>query len=392
MVVVGGGPTTSTTATQPPNTGMGYRQCLLVSTAALLTETGFDLATKSALETLAELIQSFIVELGRSSRAFTELACRTEPLGADVLLALTEMGYPAGYNLVLGLKEYALRTNRKSVGNPQVASMPKPPAMLHTGDRKKKATAGLTGGGVHVVPDHFPEFPDSHSYIRTPTHKQPSHDEYASVREKAASQKRDVERALTRFIAKTCGKTHSLFNTNDTNLFPLISCDQTARLTASMAGPIGPDGPHPDSSADLGSYTIPAYINALVFRDQIFEEDERDFLPRKRRNEDEEEMDNEIQLEKKKKQKKKHKKKKKDDEEKESESDDNAAEEDQAEIDRKLEEARREEQKRKEEERRERERNAAKEIDNPFLKPVRMPRCGLGGLTSLMATPMKKEK
>jgi hypothetical protein len=32
-----------------------------------------------------------------------------------------------------------------------------------------------------------------------------------------------VERALTRFIAKT-GKIHNLFNTEDTNLFPLISC------------------------------------------------------------------------------------------------------------------------------------------------------------------------
>jgi transcription initiation factor TFIID subunit 8 len=34
--------------------------------------------------------------------------------------------------------------------------------------------------------------------------------EYQLVREKAASQKRDVERALTRFIAKT-GETESLF-------------------------------------------------------------------------------------------------------------------------------------------------------------------------------------
>ena len=97
VVVVSGG---STSTTQQPSHGSGYRQCLLVSTAALLTESGFDSSSKIALETLAELLQSFIVELGRSSRAFTELACRTEPLGADVLLALTEMGYPDGYNLV----------------------------------------------------------------------------------------------------------------------------------------------------------------------------------------------------------------------------------------------------------------------------------------------------
>ena len=87
---------------------------------------------------------------------------------------------------------------------------------------------------------------DSHTYVRTPTHKQPVTD-YVGVREKASSQKRDVERALTRFIAKT-GKTHSLFKTDDTNLFPLISCDR-----------LMPDQP-----------ALPAYLNALLFKDQVY--------------------------------------------------------------------------------------------------------------------------
>ena len=82
--------------------------------------------------------------------------------------------------------------------------------------------------------------------MRTPTHKQPVTD-YVGVREKASSQKRDVERALTRFIAKT-GKTHSLFRTDDTNLFPLISCDR-----------LMPDQP-----------ALPAYLNALLFKDQVY--------------------------------------------------------------------------------------------------------------------------
>lgn len=69
------------------------------------------------------------------------------------------------------------------------------------------------------------ELPDSHAYVRTPTHKQPVTD-YEGVREKAAGQKRDVERALTRFVAKT-GRTHSLFAGGATaNAFPLISCDR----------------------------------------------------------------------------------------------------------------------------------------------------------------------
>ena len=96
-------------------------------------------------------------------------------------------------------------------------------------------------------------------HIRTPTHRQPVTD-YESVREKAASQKRDVERALTRFIAKT-GKIHNLFKTDDSNLFPLISCER-----------------------DEEGVKLPAYLDALLFKDQVFEEDEREYLPKKRKS------------------------------------------------------------------------------------------------------------
>ena len=228
-----------------------YRQCLKVALGTVLMESGFDSAQPLALESLTEMLQAFLFELGRSVRAFTELACRQMPLPADILLALTEMGASTD-----GLQQYAFRAGRKALSNPATAVPAKQTSILHTGDRKKHKAGG-------IVPENFTEFPDSHSYIRTPTHKQPVTD-YESVREKAASQKRDVERALTRFIAKT-GKTHSLFNTDDTNLFPLISCDRTM-----------PDQPQ-----------LPAYINALLFRDQIFEEDEREFLPKKKKSAEE---------------------------------------------------------------------------------------------------------
>ena len=136
---------------------------------------------------------------------------------------------------------------------------------------------------------------------RTPTHRQPEQD-YESVREKAATQKRDVERALTRFMAKTCGRTHSLFNTDDTNLYPLISCDPRAtRATAnSMAqatqmfhgggappAPGGPDGVDGGGGNADGVIPLPAYVTALMFRDQLFEEDESEYLPKKKAEEEE---------------------------------------------------------------------------------------------------------
>ena len=48
------------------------------------------------------------------------MACRSEPLHADVLLALLEMGQTTA-----GLREYAFRFGRRSLGNPGVAQPPK---------------------------------------------------------------------------------------------------------------------------------------------------------------------------------------------------------------------------------------------------------------------------
>ena len=173
------------------------------------------------------------------------------------MLALSEMGMPP-----VGLREYSLRTGRKTVGAPAPGNAPKQPSILHTGDKKKLPK-------YFGIQEGLPDLPDSHSFIRTPTHKLPQAD-YESVREKAAGQKRDVERALTRFIAKTGGKSHYLFTKEDTNLFPLISCvDKTVHAEFNTNLSI---------SADTGeSIHVPAYANALIFRDQIFEEDEREY-------------------------------------------------------------------------------------------------------------------
>ncbi len=250
-------PTSSTSAVAPAATPAAavdpsgitdhnFRRCLNMAVGTLLAEVGFESSSPGALETLTEALQSFLCELGRSCRAFTELACRNRPLPADILLALTEMGFRPE-----GLGQYAIRPSRRCLGNPGAAQPPKAASILHTGDRKRHRPGG-------VVPENFVELPDSHSYVRTPTHKQPVTD-YESVRERAASQKRDVERALTRFVAKT-GATHSLFDDADANLFPLISCDRVA-----------PDQP-----------ILPAYVSALLFKDQLFEEDEREFAPKKK--------------------------------------------------------------------------------------------------------------
>ncbi|GAB6022031.1 transcription initiation factor TFIID subunit 8 [Chamberlinius hualienensis] len=183
------------------------RRTLYTSVAAICTEVGFHSADKVALETLTEMLQSLLNEIGRSSRAFAELACRTEPLVGDVVMSLVDAGLP-----VEGLIAYSRRHNAAHLPAPGPMLPPHLPRILQAGQKRKHPS--------HIL-EHFPSFPDPHAYIRTPTHKQPV-TEYPTIREKAASQKRDIERALTRFVAKTC-ESQTLFY-DDQFLFPLIPC------------------------------------------------------------------------------------------------------------------------------------------------------------------------
>ncbi|KAG5311992.1 TAF8 factor, partial [Acromyrmex insinuator] len=205
------------------------RKILSQVISSILVECGYDTCEKQVLETLTEMLQSFIVEIGASGRNYCELSGRTEPLIADVILALINMGIKLD-----NIETYAKRQSRTVLPTLQQQTQAKQLNILQ---------AGVKQGHPSHIPNYLPSFPDPHAYIRTPTHKQPV-TEYEAIREKVATQKRDIERALTRFIAKT-GETHSLFLTEDNSMFPLISCKPQ----------------------------FPSYISALLPQDQIFEPD-----------------------------------------------------------------------------------------------------------------------
>ncbi|XP_061590666.1 transcription initiation factor TFIID subunit 8 [Cololabis saira] len=193
------------------NYQLARRRTLQVVVSALLTESGFDSAEKAAVETLTEMMQSYISEIGRCAKSYCEHTARSIPTLSDTVVTLIEMGFS-----VDTLPVYAKRSQRMVITAPPVTNAPVTPKSLSAGQKRTHPSH---------IPGHFPEFPDPHTYIKTPTFREPVSD-YQVVREKAATQRRDVERALTRFMAKT-GETQSLFK-DDITTFPLIAAQPSA--------------------------------------------------------------------------------------------------------------------------------------------------------------------
>ncbi|KAG2464499.1 transcription initiation factor TFIID subunit 8 [Polypterus senegalus] len=202
---------TKSSSSPAENYQLARRRTLQVVVSSLLTEAGFDSAEKAAVESLTEMIQSYITEIGRYAKNYCEHTARTQPTLSDVMVTLVEMGFN-----VDTLPVYAKRSQRMVITAPPVTNPPVTPKAL---------VAGMKRTHPSHIPTHFPEFPDPHTYIKTPTYREPIL-EYQIVREKAASQRRDVERALTRFMAKT-GETQSLFK-DDITAFPLIAARPSA--------------------------------------------------------------------------------------------------------------------------------------------------------------------
>ncbi|KAG9510797.1 Transcription initiation factor TFIID subunit 8, partial [Fragariocoptes setiger] len=212
------------------------RRVLSLSVCSMISDAGLDAADESVIDMLTTIMQSLICEIGRSGQAHAELNSRTEVLVNDVCQALMEMGLNSD-----SLPEFAEKMSKM---HPIPA-----PGREPSNNQPKILQAGAKRPLHPYIPDYFPPFPDPHSYIRTPTHKQPA-TEYEAIREKSANQKRDVERALTRFMAKTCesNDNHSLFGNNPAmnKYFPLIAVKKS---------------PTP-------------YLDAIMPRDQIFETDD----------------------------------------------------------------------------------------------------------------------
>lgn len=92
--------------------------------------------------------------MGKTSRTYCEAVGRVEPLPADVIVALIELGIK-----INGLEEYAFRSNRLALSPPTQSTQSKQLSMLTAGSKQHLPT---------YIPNYLPQFPDPHAYTRTP--------------------------------------------------------------------------------------------------------------------------------------------------------------------------------------------------------------------------------
>ncbi|GJQ86797.1 putative transcription initiation factor TFIID subunit [Trypoxylus dichotomus] len=208
---------------------------LTADISTILLAIGADAADRDVLETLTEMYQCFLCEVGYLSKNYCELSGRLEPVVADVILGFVEMGIDFS-----GLDQFIRKFKTPALPRLLPQQPQKQLNMLQAGTKQSH----------RYIPSYFPPFPDPHAYIRTPTHKQPVID-YEAIREKYAAQKKDMERALTKFLAKT-SQIHNLFDSDETNMFPLIACKPQ----------------------------FPPYLAALLPQDQIFDPEDLEYDPR----------------------------------------------------------------------------------------------------------------
>ncbi|XP_051832162.1 transcription initiation factor TFIID subunit 8-like [Antechinus flavipes] len=241
-------------ATTPAdNYYLARRRTLQIVVSSLLIEAGFESAEKACVEILTEMLQSYLSEIGKSAKSYCEHTARTKPTLSDIVVTLAEMGFN-----VETLPAYAKRSQRMVITAPPVTNQPVTPKALTAGQHKSHPPH---------IPRHFPEFPDPHTYIKTPTYREFVSD-YQVLREKAASQKRDMEQTLTHFIAKT-GETQSLFK-DDVNTFPLIAAQPLAipYLTALLPSELEMQQMEETDSSEQDEQTDPENLPLHISTDE----------------------------------------------------------------------------------------------------------------------------
>ncbi|VDN51515.1 unnamed protein product [Dracunculus medinensis] len=176
-----------------------FLESLRQAVAAMCMQAGFETVESDVLEILTHMINSYLLELGNTTRQLTELAGRTVSTPHDAVMALIELG--------TRVMDLPLFLNDCSNHGTLVIGPPKLPPIVTTPNALR---VGATRFHQSFFSDGLPALPDPHTYIRTEISGEPELT-YEKVRDDFANLKRNSEYSLKDFMLRIHPSV-SLFN------------------------------------------------------------------------------------------------------------------------------------------------------------------------------------
>jgi transcription initiation factor TFIID subunit 8 len=169
------------------------KDVLKVGIGQVMQEVGFGGARKSALDTFTDVVQTFILHVGRGAAASAQLASRTESTFFDMKSSLDEVRSDLS-----GLLHYQENSDQLAFAK----ALPNFPLRKNV-VVVEPSIDPLIDDNIEPPPAHIPPFlpafPDKRTYIATPVVA--SRDTApTTVREKKLAENRQVEQSLTRLI------------------------------------------------------------------------------------------------------------------------------------------------------------------------------------------------
>ena len=155
--------------------------------AQIIKSFGWQAVAPECLAILTDLAKDMILKIGRQASTFAHHAGRATPSFYDVQCSICECG--------IDVKNIHLTRTLPRVPSVVTKLPEKPPTIL-------KITKPLPQPAY--IPDHLNhEFPQPHTYIKTPTYSMPV-SSYSSLREARARQRNEVLNSLSKQVVNSC--------------------------------------------------------------------------------------------------------------------------------------------------------------------------------------------
>lgn len=155
--------------------------------AQIVKSFGWQSVDPECLSLLTDLAKDIILKIGAKASVFAHHAGRATPSFYDVQCSICECG--------IDVRNIHLTRTLPRLPNVVTKPLDKPPTIL-------KITKPLPQPSY--IPEHLHhEFPQPHTYIKTPTYSMPV-SSYSSLREARARQRNEVLNSLSRQVANSC--------------------------------------------------------------------------------------------------------------------------------------------------------------------------------------------